>query len=73
MSDDTNDKMIPLQWAIQRTEKDLSILGEEPAQCRIFISAMIGGEKKVLLQKSSGIVHERQNFNAQIKKQIGEN
>ena len=25
VSDDTNDKMIPLQWAIQRTEKDLSI------------------------------------------------
>ena len=25
VSDDTNDKMIPLQWAIQRTEKNLSI------------------------------------------------
>ena len=36
-----------INYLVIRKEKDLSILGEEPAQCRIFISAMIGGVRLI--------------------------
>ena len=51
-----------VNYLVIRKEKDLSILGVEPAQCRIFISAMMDGVRLIDNVKLGKLVCKRNVF-----------
>ena len=51
-----------INYLVIRKEKDLSILGVEPAQCRIFISAIIDGVRLIDNVKLGKLVCKRNIF-----------